>query len=179
MKPFFLSLTIASTLLVPLSLHSSTLAESNSVSASTIKSSEKTFSTRRFSVRFPDRWIVGQGSGRVTLYNQQRPKRGGGGAPPFLIKTEIYIVPGRIDETSESSNRRATNRTVKVQKLTINGQAASRQWWDEGEFDFPNGVITYIPLKSNETAILASFYSPENRDAESAIVRLHNSFKLR
>jgi hypothetical protein len=122
---------------------------------------------------------VKQESDPLIIYNQEPPRLGGGIAPPFMIKTDINVIPGRINEISKLDPRASRKRTVKVQRITISGQPAIREWWDEGELSFPNGITTYIPTQGNETIALFSFYNPRNQAAESAILRLHNTMKLR
>ena len=137
-----------------------------------------TVTTRRFSINYPDHWIVTDNrNDYVVIYNQQPPATGGGEAPPYMIKTDISIQPISLREALRIYEDEP-ERVKRVEEVTINGRLGVRIWEESEGWDFPNSLITYIPVSHSEVASVVSFYGAENQAAERAIIQMHNTFKL-
>lgn len=143
------------------------------------------FSNRKFSIRYPVNWIVyDQSRDYLILYNQRPPQRGGGVAPPFVIKTDVAFLPGGFENYASPKSHNSDIRRnpdiqiVRTQRLTINGRQAIREWINGGDA-FSNSIITYIQYSNEETAIVISYYnSPNRKSAEPIIQEIHASFKI-
>jgi PsbP-like protein len=177
MKPFplFVATLSIATLAVftPIALANHT---SDTVSQR-LSTKERAVNTSQFSLHYPDHWIISSVSGDyIIIYNQEPPQIGGGEAPLYMIKTDASISPESFENFPYPS-RGGTQKTIRVQNLTIDGQEALRIWY-ENDGDFQNTIVTYIRLNNFETASIASYYSVENQAAEAAIEAVHDSFKL-
>lgn len=151
---------------------SSRVSQSNSAS-------EKLFSTRKFSIRYPANWVIqDQGEANLIVYNQRPAQRGGGVAPAFMVKTDVTFAPGGFENYNPPQQRNPDIEVVRTQKLTINGRQAVRLWTVGGDA-FSNAIVTFIQYSDQETAIVVSFYnSPNRKSAEPLIQKIHASFKL-
>ena len=134
-------------------------------------------STRRFSITYPDHWIlIERSDDSLMIYNQ--PPLPGGAAPPYMIKTMAAILPRSLRDTLQPDEYDAEYTISRyVEEVVINGRLAVRVWV-ESNGDFQNSVTTYFPLNDRETAYIISYYSTENQAAEPAIIRVHGSFEL-
>lgn len=137
-----------------------------------------TVTTQRFSVSYPDHWMVTRRDGDfVIIYNQRPPEMGGGEAPPYMIKTDVSFQPTSLREALADYTR-DPERVRKIEEVTVNGRLGVRIWEESEGWDFRNSLITYIPVSDREVAYVISFYSLENQYAEQAIIQMQNTFKL-
>jgi hypothetical protein len=134
--------------------------------------------TRRFSIDYPDHWIVTSNrNDSVIIYNQPPSRIGGDVAPPYMIKTDISVQPGSLREALRPYENEP-GRVRRIEEVTINGRPGIRIWEESEGWAFRNAIATYIPISRSEVAHITSFYSRENRAAEQAIVQMQNTFKL-
>jgi hypothetical protein len=137
-----------------------------------------TVTTLRFSIDYPDHWIVTDNrNDYVIIYNQSPPQMGGGEAPPYMIKTDISVQQTSLREAL-STYENEPDRVRRIEEVTINGRLGVRVWGESEGWAFPNSLITYIPVSDREVAYVISFYSPENQAAERAIIQMQNTFKV-
>ncbi|WP_338463078.1 hypothetical protein VZH09_13870 (plasmid) [Synechococcus elongatus IITB7] len=145
---------------------------------------QRQVSSSRFSVTYPNTWIVSQNSNNYVIVANQRMGRGGGQAPPFLIKTDISIVSlSEIHPDYRSVISGALNGNTRLfsrwQSVNISGYIGVRIWeFTDPLGDFPDAIRTFIPINNQEILIATSYYSAVNRSAPSAIVQLHNSIRI-
>lgn len=66
----------------------------------------------------------------------------------------------------------------RIELVEINGQPGLRVWEESEGWDFPNSLITYVPIGDREIACVVSFYNPENQTAEDAIIQMHNTLRI-
>jgi|GEM_PF-1919243 len=134
-------------------------------------------STHRFSITYPDHWmLIEQSDDSLMIYNQ--PPLPGGAAPPYMIKTTAGILPVSLGEALQPDEYDEEYTISQyVEEVVVNGRLAVRVW-NESRGDFRNSVVTYFPLNDRETAYIISFYSTENEAAEPAILWVHGSFEL-
>ena len=149
-------------------------------------SADSTLTTRRFSITYPQHWVVVDSSDTgLILMNQPPPAIGGAPAPPFLIKTDVAFVPLPLEavvpvteagvQPSEFDHDLITYR--RVERRVVDGVSIV-QIWAESRGDFPNSITTYIAASPTETAYVVSFYNAENSFAEDAILPIQASFRL-
>jgi hypothetical protein len=179
MNPAILSLAaISAVMTAPLTLLPSVAeAYPNLPMAQIAQASENTINTRWFSVRYPAHWIISSVTDDyLILFNQQPPERGGGEAPPFMIKTDITLISTPLENVTTPSSRYEET-ILRVERLTINGQQAIRVWKESGHA-FSHAITTYVYYNAQQTASITSFYNAQNTAAEAAIESVHNSFRL-
>ncbi|MBD1911113.1 MULTISPECIES: PsbP-related protein [unclassified Leptolyngbya] len=156
-----------------------------SAPANLLTTTKAQVSTQRFSITYPDHWMITQQSTDFLIIFNQPLIPGGGYAPPYMIKTDIGIQPFPMEESlrgRESGERMPsefgeTPVSRRMETVVVNEREAVRVWQDGGE-TFRNIVITYIPVSDRETAYLSSFYNVQNQAAEAAILQVHNSFEF-
>lgn len=136
---------------------------------------EKQTTFQNFSIRYPAHWII-ERSDRLEFYNQRLPKLGSLTAPPYLIKTEAALSSFGLNNLPKPEP--IDGKLLKVEKLQINGRAAIRRWYGRSE-SFDKTIQTFIQYSDQETIVIFSYYGTQNRTAEAAIYRLHNSIKVR
>lgn len=140
---------------------------------------KETVTSQRFSVDYPDHWIVTQNDNNyVIIYNQRPPDvTTTVETSPYLIKTDVSIQPHSLREAILGIGNEPED-IQQIELVEINGQPGLRVWEESEGWDFPNSLITYIPISDREVAYIVSFYSPENQAAEDAIIQMQNTFKL-
>lgn len=134
--------------------------------------------TERFSLTYPNHWMVTRNSNNyVIIYNQTPPQVGGNIASPYLIKTDASFMETSLREAIQPYHDEP-GRVRRIEEVVVNGRLGVRIWEASEGWDFPNTLITYVPVSDQEIAFVASYYSLENQFAEAAILRLHDSLVL-
>ncbi|NMF84675.1 PsbP-related protein [Nodosilinea sp. P-1105] len=138
-----------------------------------------TVTTRRFSVNYPDHWMVTQiNSDYVMIYN--RPPLDvttTDETSPYEIKTDITIQPNSLREAILGFGSEP-NDIQRIEIVTVNGRPGLRIWQESEGWAFSNSLATYIPVNDQEIASIVSFYERENQAAEETIIQMHNTLRL-
>lgn len=139
---------------------------------------QRVATTDRFSLSYPNHWMVTQNSDNyVMIYNQTPPTVGGDVAPTYLIKTDASFMTTTLREAIQPYHDEP-ERIRQIEEVVVNGRLGVRIWEASDGWDFPNTLITYIPISDQEVAYVASYYSLENQFAEAAILQVHDSLVL-
>ncbi len=136
--------------------------------------------TPRFTVTYPDHWIEysNNQTDYVIIYNQRIPAIHGGTAPPYLIKTDLFIQNADLRDILQADQEEPSP-TRRAEVVTVNGRPGVRVWEATPGLDFPHLLATYLPMGNGEVFTIVSYYSCQNQYAEAAILRLHDSVQLR
>ncbi|MBE9156182.1 hypothetical protein IQ265_04960 [Nodosilinea sp. LEGE 06152] len=140
---------------------------------------KETVTSQRFSVDYPDHWIVTQNyNDYIIIYNQRSSGVAtANGTSPYLIKTDIAIQPHSLRDAILGIGNEPED-IQRIELVEINGQPGLRVWEESEGWDFPNTLITYVPIGDREIAYIVSFYSSENQAAEDAIIQMHNTLRV-
>jgi len=146
---------------------------------SIILRTKETVTSRRFSVDYPNHWMVTQNNDDyVIIYNQPPPDVTiTDETPPYMIKTDVTVQPNSLREAILGFGSEPYD-IQRIEIVTVNGRPGLRLWEESQGGDFPNSLITYIPINNREIASIASFYSRENQAAEDAIIQMHNTLRV-
>lgn len=136
--------------------------------------------TSRFTITYPDHWLETSNNNRdyVIIYNQPPPAFGGQEAPPYMIKTDVGLQNISLRQALQIY-RDEPGRVRQIQEVTVNGRLGVRVWESSEGWDFPDSIITYIPMSDSAVIYAISFYSRQNQYAEPAILGVHNSLQVR
>lgn len=145
---------------------------------SSFSSVKETVTSRRFSVDYPDHWILTQNSEEyVIIYNQRPSQASTGEAPPYMIKSDVSILRTCLREALLAYEDEP-EQVQRIEAVTVSGRSGVRVWVESEGWDFPNSLTTFVPLSESEVVHISSFYSPENHAAEDAILQMHDTLRL-
>ncbi|MEP0926376.1 MULTISPECIES: hypothetical protein, partial [Cyanophyceae] len=113
----------------------------------------------------------------LLLTNQCPGSTTTGATSPYLIKTDVSVQPHSLRDAILGIGDEPEN-IQRIELVEINGQSGLRVWEESEGWDFPNSLITYVPIGDREIAYIVSFYSSENQAAEDAIIQMHNTLRL-
>ncbi|MEM9149922.1 MAG: hypothetical protein AAGB19_05660 [Cyanobacteria bacterium P01_F01_bin.3] len=95
-----------------------------------------------------------------------------------MVDTRLYQVdapPGPLVDANIDSFIEEGAAVGRYRSVTIDGQSALVIWLVDRPGDLSSAIATFIGY-GDQTIFLFSRYSPENVDAESAILDIHGSF---
>lgn len=140
---------------------------------------KETVTSQRFSVDYPDHWSITQNDNDYVIIHNQRPAgvTTTGATSQYLIKTDVSIQPHSLRDAILGIGNEPED-IQRIELVEISGQSGLRVWEESEGWDFPNSLITYVPIGDREVAYIVSFYSPENQAAEDAIIQMHNTLRV-
>ena len=130
------------------------------------------YSDGNISLDYPATWQINvDETGEVGIANMPE-------SPSDLVDTRLYQVdapPGPLVDANIDSFIEEGAAVGRYRSVTIDGQSALVIWLADRPGDLSSAIATFIGY-GDQTIFLFSRYSPENVDAESAILDIHGSF---
>jgi hypothetical protein len=134
----------------------------------------------RFSLNYPRGWRSDRlNANYVILTNYDPNQIGTEQVPTGAVKTEAILMEQPIEEALRRYMAGIDPVYIaRRQALQVGDRPARRLWVaDDPNFDFPDGIYSFVSCGGDRTVILASYYTASDPHAASLIVEQHNSLQ--